>query len=230
MTRPRLIIADDHHLMVEALRSALGANYEIAAVAYDANEVLSTVARTRADCLLLDLSLPGQNGLELLPVIEKIAPDLPVIVVTMHLDRAVAETAMQAGARGFVPKDSGLEELEAAITTVLEGGVHISPRLPAVTNRIALRAAHAGLAQLTPRQHEIVRLIAEGRTSPEIAKWLGLSQRTVAFHRTNIRTKLGIDSERGLLRFALLTRMSDDGAADGETDAADAETDDEQDG
>lgn len=209
--RPRLIIADDHHLMVEALRSALSEDYEIVAVAYDAGEVLDRVATIAADCLLLDLSLPGQNGLELLPHIQRIAPALPVIVVTMHLDRAVADTAMQGGARGFVPKDSGLEELEDAITTVLGGGVHFSPRLPQTSNRTALRAAHAGLAQLTPRQHEIVRLIAEGRTSPEIAKWLGLSQRTVAFHRTNIRTKLGIDSERGLLRFALLTRMSDDG-------------------
>ena len=214
MSRPRLIICDDHHLMVEALRSALSTAYDVVAVAYDANEVLAAVANTPADCLLLDLSLPGQNGLELLPRMQRIAPDLPVIVVTMHLDRAVAETAMQAGARGFVPKDSGLEELEVAIATVLDGGIHLSPRLPPSTNRMALRAAHAGLAQLTPRQHEIVRLIAEGRTSPEIAKWLGLSQRTVAFHRTNIRTKLGIDSERGLLRFALLTRMSNDGEDD----------------
>lgn len=210
MTDARLIIADDHHLVVEALRSALSTRYEIVAVAYDATEVLSAVATTPADCLLLDLSLPGQNGLELLPHVKRIAPALPVIVVTMHLDRAVAETAMQGGARGFVPKDSGLEELQEAITTVLAGGVHLSPRLPPTTNRMALRAAHAGLAQLTPRQHEIVRLIAEGRTSPEIARWLGLSNRTVAFHRTNIRSKLGIDSERGLLRFALLTRMSDD--------------------
>ena len=210
MSRARLIIADDHHLVVEALRSALSTRYDIVAVAYDATEVLAAVATTPADCLLLDLSLPGQNGLELLPHVQRISPALPVIVVTMHLDRAVAETAMQAGARGFVPKDSGLEELEEAITTVLAGGLHLSPRLPPTTNRMALRAAHAGLAQLTPRQHEIVRLIAEGRTSPEIARWLGLSTRTVAFHRSNIRTKLGIDSERGLLRFALLTRMSDD--------------------
>jgi len=216
MTRPRLIIADDHHLMVEALRTALSANYEVVAVAYGAEDVLAEVARTAADCLLLDLSLPGQNGLELLPQVERLAPDLPVIVVTMHLDRAVAESAMQAGARGFVPKDSGLEELETAIATVLAGGLHFSPRLPPTTNRMALKAAHAGLAQLTPRQHEIVRLIAEGRTSPEIARWLGLSQRTVAFHRTNIRTKLGIDTERGLLRFALLTRMSEEGEDDDE--------------
>ncbi|MDH5235081.1 MAG: response regulator transcription factor [Gemmatimonadota bacterium] len=215
MSRPRLIIADDHHLMVEALRTALSADYDVVAVAYDADEVLEKVASIDADCLLLDLSLPGQNGLELLPHVQRLAPELPVIVVTMHLDRAVADTAMQGGARGFVPKDSGLEELEEAIATVLAGGLHVSPRLPPNSNRTALRAAHAGLAQLTPRQHEIVRLIAEGRTSPEIAKWLGLSQRTIAFHRTNIREKLGIDSERGLLRFALLTRMSDDGE-DGE--------------
>ena len=213
----RLAIVEDDPIQAELLSDTLKAEgYEVVTFPEGQSALVALEGGALIDVVLADVTMPGLDGLSLCAALMSSRPDLPVIVVTMHLDRAVAETAMQAGARGFVPKDSGLEELEVAIATVLAGGVHLSPRLPPSTNRMALRAAHAGLAQLTPRQHEIVRLIAEGRTSPEIAKWLGLSQRTVAFHRTNIRTKLGIDSERGLLRFALLTRMSNDGE-DGES-------------
>ena len=205
--RPRLIIADDHHMMVEALRGVLARDHEIVGVAHTADAILETVARVEADVLLLDLSLPGKNGLELMPDIGRLAPALRIIVVTMHLDRVVAETALRSGASGFVPKDADLSELAQAISAVMAGGTYMSPRVPPSSNRMALKADHAALAQLTPRQHEIMGLIADGRTSPEIALQLGLSERTVAFHRTNIRAKLGVDSEHGLMRYALLMRL-----------------------
>ncbi|HET8770674.1 MAG TPA: response regulator transcription factor [Gemmatimonadaceae bacterium] len=205
--RPRLIIADDHHMMVEALRGVLAREHEIVGVAHTADAILETVARVEADVLLLDLSLPGKNGLELMPDIGRLAPALRIIVVTMHLDRVVAETALRSGASGFVPKDADLSELAQAISAVMTGGTYMSPRVPPSSNRMALKADHAALAQLTPRQHEIMGLIADGRTSAEIAQQLGLSERTVAFHRTNIRAKLGVDSEHGLMRYALLMRL-----------------------
>ena len=189
MTRPRLIIADDHHMMVEALRGVLARDHEIVGVAHTADAILETVARVEADVLLLDLSLPGKNGLELMPDIGRLAP------------------ALRSGASGFVPKDADLSELAQAISAVMAGGTYMSPRVPPSSNRMALKADHAALAQLTPRQHEIMGLIADGRTSPEIALQLGLSERTVAFHRTNIRAKLGVDSEHGLMRYALLMRL-----------------------
>ncbi|MCC7002582.1 MAG: hypothetical protein IT357_10545, partial [Gemmatimonadaceae bacterium] len=101
---------------------------------------------------------------------------------------------------------------DRAIQTVLRGESYISTRVPSSSNRVAMDATHAALAALTPRQHEIIRFVADGLTSTEIAKRLGLSERTVAFHRTNIRTKLGIESEGGLLRYALLLRLNGDGA------------------
>ena len=125
----------------------------------------------------------------------------------MHVDRVLAETTLNAGAMGFVPKDAGLAELDRAIAAVMDGETFISTRVPNSTNRVSLRAAHAALALLTPRQQEIVRMIADGLTSVEIAKQLGLSISTVAFHRTNIRSKLGVDSASDLLRYALLTQV-----------------------
>ncbi len=194
-------------MMVEALRGVLARDHEIVGVAHSAEAILRAVAHTEADVLLLDLSLPGKNGLELMPDIGRLAPTLRIIVVTMHLDRVVAETALRAGASGFVPKDADLSELARAIAAVMAGGTYMSSRVPPSSNRMALKADHAGLAQLTPRQHEIIGLIADGRTSAEIAQQLGLSERTVAFHRTNIRAKLGVDSEHGLVRYALLMRL-----------------------
>lgn len=215
--RWRLVLGDDHHLMAEALRSALSAKHKIVAVAHTASQILAAVQAHRPDLLLLDLSLPERNGLELIPDVRELAPATKIIVVTMHLDRILAETSLNAGASGFVPKDAGLKELDRAITAVMGGETFISSRVPNSTNRVSLRAAHAALAQLTPRQHEIVRMIADGRTSAEIARLLGLTESTIAFHRGNIRTTLGVDSERGLIRYALLTQLELDYGRNGLT-------------
>lgn len=205
--RTRIVLGDDHQLMVQAMRSALAAKHDIVAVAHTAGTILEAVRAHQPDVLLLDLSLPERNGLEVIPDVRDLSPGTRIIVVTMHLDRVLAESCLTAGAVGFVPKDAGLDELDRAITTVMEGREFVSSRVPPSSNRVAIRAAHAALSQLTPRQHEIVKLIAEGLTSVEIGKRLGLSERTVAFHRTNIRTKLGVDSERGLIRYAILVQL-----------------------
>lgn len=207
--RPRLILADDHHLLVDMLRTTLGRRFEIAAVAHDGDALLALLPRTEADCLLLDISLPGRNGLELIPEVRRSRPGLKVLVVTMHVDRSLADAAFNTGANGFIPKDSGLEELERAIDAVLKGERYVSPRIPPHSQHLSIAASHPALSKLTPRQHEIVRLIGDGRTTAEIAEILGLSQRTIGFHRTNIRKTLGIDTELGLARQAVLFRMSE---------------------
>ena len=201
--RQRLILADDHHLLVDGLKRSLGRRWDIVAVAYSGEELLQQLRPGLADCLLLDLSMPGRNGLDLLPDIFAAAPDIKVLVVTMHLDRVIADAVLHAGAHGFIPKDCGLGELEDAIRRVLEGEIYLSPRVPNISYRMGM-AAHAGLALLTPRQHAILALIADGCTSGEIARRLGCSERTITFHRQNIRARLGIDSERSLMRFAIL--------------------------
>lgn len=205
--RPKLILADDHHLLVESLRTSLARRFEVRAVAHDGDQLLALLPATPADCLLLDMSLPGRNGLELLPEIRRIAPAMKVLIVTMHLQRPLAEAALNAGASGFMPKDSGLEELEDAITRVLSGERYLSPRLPKRTQQVGFEASNAAFGKLTPRQQEIVQLIGDGRTSAQIAVQLGLSERTVGFHRSNIRKVLGIDSELGLAQQAVLFRV-----------------------
>jgi DNA-binding NarL/FixJ family response regulator len=211
--RPRIILADDHHLLVEGLRQLLSPRFDVVAVVYDGEALLATLRRTSADALLLDLGLPGRSGLDLLPDIRALRPTMKVLVVTMHLDRVLADAAIAGGADGFVPKDAGAEELQVALHEVLAGRRFVSRLVPKSSHRVGLGARHMGLARLTPRQQEIVRMIGEGRSTAEIAAALGLRPSTVAFHRANMRKALGIPTEWGLVRFAILTRV-------GETEAA----------
>lgn len=205
--RVSIVLGDDHHLVVEALRSALKKKHAVVAVGYNAEEIIAAVREHQPDVLLLDLSLPERNGLEVIPDVRRAAPLTRIIIVTMHMDRVLAETCLAAGAMAFVPKDAGLEELDKAIGLAMRGMPFISPRVPAISNRVTLLAAHSALAQLTPRQHEIVRLIAEGKTSQEIARLLAISESTIAYHRGNIRDKLGVDSAMGLMRYAVLLQL-----------------------
>lgn len=211
--RPRLILADDHHVVVEGLRSLLATEFNVVAVAHDGGDLLKALGRTDADALLLDLALPGKSGLDLLPGIRAQRPGMKVLILTMHVDRVLADAALSAGAHGFVPKDAGIEELRVALREVLAGRRYVSPRVPKLSHRVSLGARHLGLARLTPRQQEIVRLIGDGKSTAEIADALGLRPSTVAFHRANIRKALGIPTEWGLVRFAILTTIGEAEAA-----------------
>jgi DNA-binding NarL/FixJ family response regulator len=208
---PRLILADDHTMVVEGMKGMLRPSYAIAGVAHSGTELLAVLATTEAECLLLDLAMPGRNGLDLMPDIRALRPELKVLIVTMHLDRVLAEAVLHAGAHGFVPKDSGIEELREAIRTVLAGERYVSPRVPRISNKVGLGAMHAGLARLTPRQQQIVRLLGEGKTSIEIGRALGLTESTIVFHRKGIRKTLGISNEWELNRFAILVTIGGEG-------------------
>jgi DNA-binding NarL/FixJ family response regulator len=207
VTRPRLVIADDHKILVESLRTMLAKRFEIAGTAHDGDSLLALLAQTPADCLLLDLSMPGRSGLELLPEIRQRYPKMKVLVVTMHVERILADAVMLAGASGFIPKDSGMEELSEAIRAVLAGRSWVSPRVPPAAPVPIEEETPRGLAALTPRQMEILRLIGQGRSSADIAEDLGVSVHTVTFHRTRIRQLLGIPNEWGLSRLALLLQV-----------------------
>jgi two-component system, NarL family, invasion response regulator UvrY len=206
--RPRLVIVDDHRLVVEGLRQMLGKRYDIVGVAYAGDELLELLRRTPADGLVLDLSLPGRGGLELLPEIRALQPALRVLVLTMHVDRILADAALAAGATGFVPKDAGMDELERALESVLAGKRFLSERVPRTSHRLGPDATHASLARLTPRQQSILLLIGKGKTSAEIAAKLGLTESTITFHRQRIRRLLGLASEWELVRHAILVEVA----------------------
>lgn len=208
-SKPRLILADDHHLLVEGLKGMLSHHFDIVGVAHSGYQLLALLRTQDADCLLLDLSMPDRNGLELIPDIRAARPGLRILIVTMHLDRVLADAVLRAGANGFIPKDSGHDELETAINTVLAGKRYLSPRVPAITFRAGLAAEHPALTTLTPRQIDILKLIAEGKSSADIGAALGVSANTITFHRANLRKKLGVDSEWGLIRLAILLQVGD---------------------
>jgi DNA-binding NarL/FixJ family response regulator len=203
--RATVVIADDHPLMAQGLRALLRPGYQVVAVVNDARELADTVTRIRPGLLLLDLSMPHQNGLDLIPELLTLQPDLRIVVVTMHLDRGLADLALSRGARGFVPKESSATELNDALDRVLAGETVISSRVP----RRAYREPDGDdpeLDRLTPRQRQIVALIGEGRSTPDIARVLDLSPRTIEFHRSSIRRTLGITTEFGLVEFAIVSR------------------------
>lgn len=210
--RLSLILADDHRMTVEAFSATLGCDYDIAGVAFDGDELLTLVQRCAADCLLLDLILPGRNGLELIPRVRSLQPAMKILVVTMLIDRPLAEAALSTGASGFVPKDAGIAELKLAIGEVLAGRRYVSPRLPKTSHRVSLEARHPALRALTPRQQEIVLLLGEGKSDREIAYALALSPSTITFHKHHLMRVLGFESDGALMKYAILLRAGAESA------------------
>ena len=196
-------------MLVEGLKTMLGRKFDVVGVAHSGEQLLELLKHEDADCLLLDLGLPDRNGLDLIPDIRALRPALRILIVTMHLDRVLADAVLHAGASGFIPKDSGQQELEGAISAVLAGERYLSPRVPPITFAVGMGAANPALATLTPRQMEILGMIAQGKSTADIASTVGVSESTITFHRSNLRKKLGIDSEWGLVRFAILMEMGD---------------------
>lgn len=205
--QPRVIIADDHALVAHALSSALSARHTVVGVASCGDELLLILKNTEADCLILDLEMPGKTGLELIPLIKRRFPALGIVVLTMHVDRAIADAALSSGASAFVPKDCQPPELELAIQEVIGGRTYRSPRLKG-THRIGMKALNPGLQRLTPRQEQILLLLGEGRQAKEIAAELGVHASTITFHKQNIMRELGVETDGALMRLAVLFRTT----------------------
>jgi DNA-binding NarL/FixJ family response regulator len=212
------MIVEDHPLVAQGLRALLEGHYDVAEMVQDATLVLAALARVKPALVLLDLSMPERNGIELLPQIKRALPTVKVLVVTMHLDRSLANLAFKAGADGFVPKESTAEELRGAIDAVLKGERFLSPRVPKRAYRGVGVIGNPAMDRLTPRQLEILKLMGEGKSGPEVATALGLSPRTIEFHRARMRHVLGVPNESGLMRFALALEL-----AGGRTDLLEGE-------
>ncbi len=221
MRRALVLICDDHPLMSQGLRALLKPNFVVAGVVNDGREVITQIESTKPDIVLLDLSMPHRNGLELIPDIAKLFPKVFILVVTMHVDRTLADLALQSGAHGFIPKEASADELNGAIEAVLSGETFLSPRVPRRSHRDGAAVQHPSLDRLTPRHLQVLRLIGDGKTTGEMAALLGVSPRTVEFHRASIRKQLGITTEWGLMRFAIMLRVNeseDDGVVDADVD------------
>lgn len=204
----RILLADDHTLIRAGLRSLLQGlpDIQVVAEASDGREALALVEAHRPDVMLMDIAMPGLNGLQATALVAREYPETRVIILSMHCDEEYVRQAVLAGALGYLLKDSGTAELELAIRAVIRGEPYLSP---AVSKHVlADYARYAGGEPgpdepLTRRQREVLRLIAEGQTTKSMARALGISVKTVETHRAQLMDRLGIHDVAGLVRHAI---------------------------
>jgi len=205
----RILIADDHAILRRGLKEILVSELKdaIFGEAGNAQEVLTEV-RTRAwDLVILDITMPGRSGIGFIKDLLALHPELPILVLSMHDEVIYAERALRAGARGYIMKESGAENLVTAIRQVLGGQVYVSPRMSAkiVANLSGRkpRGSSSPIEKLSDREFEVFQLIGEGKSSRDIAKELRLSVKTVVVHRCHIKEKLELKDATSLVRHAV---------------------------
>jgi DNA-binding NarL/FixJ family response regulator len=204
----RVIIADDHQLVRASLKSLLADFHEIEVVAEasDGREAFNLIATHRPEIVLMDISMAGLNGLEATRQIVKEYPHVRVIVLSMHADERYVLQALRAGASGYVLKGAAPSELELAISAVARSEIFLSPAISKHVIDAFLNRTGAGtdlLDNLTPRQRQILQLIAEGNSSKQIAHLLDSSVKTIESHRAGLMERLDIHDVAGLVRFAV---------------------------
>ena len=206
MKRPRVLLADDHRMMAEGLKGLLSPEFDLIGEVEDGRAMIEAAKKLRPDVIVSDVTMPHLNGIDALPQLKKDNPSVKVVFLTMHHDVAYARRALEAGASGFILKHSAPAELVMAIRAALDGKTFITPALAdEVLNSIRQHpvADKGPAAMLTPRQRLILQLFAEGRSAKEIAGTLGISARTVEFHKYQMMESLCLHNRAGLIHYAI---------------------------
>jgi DNA-binding NarL/FixJ family response regulator len=201
-----VLLADDHRMMAEGLKSLLSADFDLVGVVEDGRALLEAARTSRPDVIVADISMPQLNGLDALPLLKKELPNTKVVILTMHPEVAYARRALDAGATGYVLKHSAPAELVDAIRAALDGKTYITPAVAGEVIRLLKEGSDSAsdpAARLTPRQREILQLLAEGRSAKEIANLLGISSRTVEFHKYQLMESLHLTGSAELIHFAI---------------------------
>ena len=203
-----VLIADDHALVRAGIRVLLERIEGVTVVgeAGKGSEAIELARQLNPDLLLLDLTMPEGGGFVVLRYIKKQLPDIRVIVLTVHEAREYARRALEEGAAGFLPKSAASTELERAIQTVVRGKVYISPETKVEDVKDDKKEL---LATLSPRQRQVLPLIAQGKTTKQIGQILGISAKTVESHRALLMERLDIHDVAGLVRFAIIVGLID---------------------
>lgn len=206
-TRPRILLADDHSLVVAGLSKLLEREFEIIGIASNGRDLVDLAEKQRPDLILVDISMPLLNGIEATRQICKTVPNPKILVLSQQTGKEYVLAALQAGAKGYVVKQSAPAELVTAIHEILAGRFYITRLV--IPKEIATLFdpggnAHSWFAgQLTPRQREVLQLIGEGKSGKEIAEILDISVKTVEFHKTKLMGQLGLHTTAELTRYAL---------------------------
>jgi DNA-binding NarL/FixJ family response regulator len=206
MSKPRVLLADDHQMLTEGLRGLLEPEFEVVGVVADGRELVVAARRHRPDLIVADISMPWLNGIDAALQLREAGVASMVIFLTMHRDVAYARRALEAGAAGFVLKHSAPSELIAALRDALRGQTYVSPRIAGelfASYREGAPQPQDGTPRLTRRQREVLQLLAEGCSAKEVAATLKISPRTAEFHRARILEVLGIQSTAELIRYAI---------------------------
>ena len=211
MKRARILLADDHRLVAEALKALLSADFELLGVVEDGRALLKAARELHPDVIVADVTMPGLNGIDALIQMKKDDPAVKVVFLTMHPEVAYARRALDAGARGYVLKHSAPAELVTAIQSALAGKTYITPALAGevleAMKREPTQAADP-VTSLTPRQREILQLLAEGCSAKEIGSALQISARTVESHKYQMMETLGLRTNADLIHLAIQSGLA----------------------
>ncbi len=206
MKRPRVLLADDHKIVVEGLRGILEPEFELVGTVEDGRALVAAAQKLNPDVIVADVSMPLLNGIEAAQQLKKANSQAKIIFLTMHLDASYATRALEAGASGYVLKHSAPSELVQAIGEALRGRVYVTPMIAKDVLQTFMDESHGiprGRLELTPRQREVLQLVGEGYSAKEIATNLHISARTVEFHKYRIMEDLNLRTNAELIQYAI---------------------------
>jgi len=202
MKKRRILIADDHKFITESLKSILEPTYEIVGIVEDGQMLIKEAGRLLPDVLVVDISMPKLNGLEAVRQIKKEGIDSKVVFLTMHPNVMYASNALEAGALGYVLKHSAHSELQQAVENVLLGKIFITEKIAKELENVP-HSRRDPIRKLSPRQREVLQLLAEGKSAKEVASILCISPRTVEFHKYRIMDELGMSTSAELVQYSI---------------------------
>ena len=206
MKKPRVLLADDHHIVLEGLKSLLAGEFDVVGSVQDGRALVDQAATLRPDVIVADISMPRLNGIEAARQIKKADQNIKIVFLTMHPDATYAANAFEAGASGFVLKHSASSELITAIYEAMKGRTFVTPLIAGDLIHVyqSWEPAEKDLfKKISPRQREVLQLRAEGKTAKEIASILNISTRSVEFHKYKMMKQLKIKTSAELVHYAI---------------------------
>ncbi len=205
MRKPRVLLADDHRLLLEAFEKLLQPDFEVVGTVSDGHALLAAALELKPDVIVLDIAMPQMNGMAAAKRLKQTMPEVKLIFLTVNEDAGFASEAMRIGASGYLLKSSAASELFQAIEVALEGRTYVTPMImqEMVSALANDRQTNGATAKLTTRQQEVLQLLAEGHSMKKVANILAVSPRTIAFHKYRIMNELSLKTSADLVRFAI---------------------------